>query len=175
MQSGRMRPFICVGVAYLFVAIVGPILVIMLTGMERDGGLHTGWTAKGVWWSFVAGAVGALGALGMLLAFNFGGRPHYVPPLIFGLAPVVNTFFTLAVNPGLRDQLRNDLVRGSFFTAGLLLVAVGAVTVLIAAPKTSPKPPASAAVAPSDKAEPPAPAAETPAPSNPITSSDNQS
>jgi hypothetical protein len=107
----------------------------------------------------------------MLLAFNFGGKPHYVPPLIFGLAPVVNTFFTLGVNPALRDQLRGDLVRGSFFTAGLLLVAVGAVTVLIAAPKTAPKPPTSAALAPAEKAEPPA--SSTAAPSQPTPSPDS--
>jgi hypothetical protein len=60
--------------------------------------------------------------------------------LIFGLAPVVNTFFTLGVNRELRDQLRGDLLRGSFFAAGLMLVAVGAVVVLVAAPKAAPRP-----------------------------------
>jgi hypothetical protein len=155
MGSGRLRPFICVGIAYLVVAVVGPILVVVLTGMEKEGGLHLGWTAKGVWWSFVAGTAGALGALGMILAFNFGGKPHYVPPLIFGLAPVVNTFFTLSMSRDLREQLRHDALRGSFFAAGLLLVAVGAVTVLVAAPKAGPKPPATAAQAPPAE-EPPA-------------------
>jgi hypothetical protein len=159
----------------LLVAVVGPILVVTLTGMEREGGLHTGWTAKGVWWSFVAGGAGALGALGMLLAFNFGGKPHYVPPLIFGLAPVVNTFFTLAVNPGLRDQLRGDLVRGSFFTAGLLLVAVGAVTVLVAAPKATPKPPASTAQAEMAPAKPEPAAAEAPPESQRTQPTDRES
>lgn len=138
MESGRMRPFICVGIAYVVVAVVGPILVISVLGMENEGGLLAGWTMKGIWWSFIAGVVGALGALGMLLAFNFGGKPHYVPPLIFGLAPVVNTFFTLSMNAQLREQLSNNLVRSSFFGAGLLMVAVGAVTVLVAAPKGGP-------------------------------------
>jgi hypothetical protein len=138
MESGRMRPFICVGIAYVVVAVIGPILVISVFGMEKGEGLLAGWTMKGIWWSFVAGVVGALGALGMLLAFNFGGKPHYVPPLIFGLAPVVNTFFTLSMNAQLREQLSNNLVRSSFFGAGLLMVAVGAVTVLVAAPKGGP-------------------------------------
>ncbi|MDA1050357.1 MAG: hypothetical protein O3C40_07730 [Planctomycetota bacterium] len=138
MESGRMRPFICVGIAYVVVAVIGPILVISVFGMEKGDGILAGWTMKGVWWSFVAGVVGALGALGMLLAFNFGGKPHYVPPLIFGLAPVVNTFFTLSMNAQLREQLRNNLVQSSLFGAGLLMVAVGAVTVLIAAPKGGP-------------------------------------
>jgi hypothetical protein len=138
MESGRMRPFICVGIAYLLVAVVGPILVISVFGMEKGEGLMAGWTMKGIWWSFIAGVVGALGALGMLLAFNFGGKPHYVPPLIFGLAPVVNAFFTISMNAQLREQLAQNIVRSSFFGAGLLMVAVGAVTVLVAAPKGGP-------------------------------------
>ncbi|HUG68872.1 MAG TPA: hypothetical protein VMM76_14080 [Pirellulaceae bacterium] len=154
MESGRMRPFICVGIAYVVVAVIGPILVISVFGMEKGEGLLAGWTMKGIWWSFIAGVFGALGALGMLLAFNFGGKPHYVPPLIFGLAPVVNTFFTLSMNAQLREQLSNNLVRSSFFGAGLLMVAVGAVTVLVAAPKGGPPkavPPADAAAEESDR------------------------
>lgn len=145
MGSGRLRPFICVGIAYVVIAVLGPILVMALTGMEKGSGLFSGWTVSGVWWSFIAGGAGALGALGMILAFNFGGKPHYVPPLIFGLAPVVNTFFALSMNPALREQLRASAFQSSAFGAGLLMVAVGAVTVLVAAPKASPKP---AAVAP---------------------------
>ncbi|MGE0759079.1 MAG: hypothetical protein AB7F89_04520 [Pirellulaceae bacterium] len=163
MGSGRMRPFICVGLAYLVVAVIGPILLIMLTGMERGDGLHRGWTATGVWWSFIAGAAGAVGALGMLLAFNFGGKPHYVPPLIFGLAPVVNTAYTMAINPDLRAQLKNNVLQGSLYGAGLLLVAVGAVVVLIAAPKAGPKITPPPHVAPAPAAESPAPAPSNPA------------
>lgn len=140
MGSGRLRPFICVGFAYIVVAIVGPILVMMVTDMERGEGITWGWTMKGVWWSFIAGTAGALGALGMILAFNFGGKPHYVPPLIFGLAPVVNTFFALSLNPQLRTQLATSPIQSSFFGAGLLMVAIGAVVVLVAAPKASLKP-----------------------------------
>lgn len=144
MGSGRMRPFICVGIAYLMVAVVGPILLISVFGMEKGAGLFHGWTPSGIWWSFIAGIAGAFGALGMLLAFNFGGKPHYVPPLIFGLAPVVNAFFTISMNAQLREQLAQNVVRSSFFGAGLLMVAVGAVTVLVAAPKGGPPKPAPA-------------------------------
>jgi hypothetical protein len=162
MGSGRMRPFICVGIAYVMVAVVGPILIMKFLGMENEGGLHSGWTASGFSWSFAAGTAGALGALGMLLAFNFGGNASYVPPLIFGLAPVVNTFFTLSMNPSLREQLAGNLVRSSFFGAGLLMVAVGAVTVLVAAPKAGPKPAAPAATAKAPPAEAAPAAAQTP-------------
>jgi len=161
MGSGRLRPFICVGLAYIVIAIVGPIVVMMLTGMEKGEGLMSGWTTRGIWWSFIAGGAGALGALGMILAFNFGGRPHYVPPLIFGLAPVVNTIFTLSMNAQLRDQLRDNVLRGSFFGAGLLMVAVGAVTVLVAAPKAGPKPAAPSAAAEKAAAESPEKDAES--------------
>lgn len=147
MGSGRLRPFICVGIAYVLVAIVGPIVVMMMTGMEREGGLASGWTAWGVVWSLIAGVAGALGALGMILAFNFGGKPSYVPPLIFGLAPVVNTFFAMYLNPTLWTSMTP--VRASFFGAGLILVAVGAVTVLVFAPKAGP--PAAAKQAPASE------------------------
>ncbi len=135
MGSGRLRPFICVGVAYVLVAIVGPVLLMLFAGMEVKSGesVAGGWTMYGVWWSLIAGTAGALGALGMILAFNFGGTPNYVPPLIFGLAPVVNTFFSMYLNPKLWSGISST--RGSFFFAGLILVAVGAVTVLVFAPK----------------------------------------
>ncbi len=38
---------------------------------------------------------GALGALGIILAINFGGNPIYVAPLVFGSAPVINSFLTI--------------------------------------------------------------------------------
>src|SRR5438876_10106356 len=46
MGSGRLRPFICVGIAYVIIAIVGPILLMTLTGMENEGGLASGWTNR---------------------------------------------------------------------------------------------------------------------------------
>src|SRR5687768_9095701 len=86
MGSGRLRPFICVGIAYLLVAIVGPIVVMYLTGMEMDTakgkGLSHGWTVNGIIWSTIAGGVGALGAFTLIMAINYGGKasPIYVMP-----------------------------------------------------------------------------------------------
>jgi hypothetical protein len=133
MGSGRLRPFICVGVAYLLVAIVGPIVVMYLAGMELESskgrGLHHGWTASGILWSTLAGGVGALGAFTLIMALSWGGKsgPLYVMPIVFGLAPMVSTFVSMSVNRNLQIS--------PFFAAGLLLLAVGAVTVLITAPK----------------------------------------
>lgn len=130
MGSGRLRPFICVGIAYLLVAIIGPIIVMYVTGMEREKGLFYGWTMSGFTWSVIAGGVGALGAFTLIMAINYGGprSPIYVMPLVFGFAPIVSTFTTMYLNKTL-NQI------SPFFAAGLILVAAGAVTVLLTAPK----------------------------------------
>jgi hypothetical protein len=88
------------------------------------------WTNPvGTFWSLAGGAAGAIGALGIIMAFNFGGKPIYVMPLVFGLAPVINTFTTI-----ISSQI--SLASASpLFYAGLIIVAVGAVTVLVFAPK----------------------------------------
>lgn len=133
--EGRMRPFICVGFAYLLVAIVGPILVMYSMGIDRGEGLFHGWTVRGIIWSTLAGAVGALGAFTLLMALGAGGAPStiYVMPLVFGVAPVISTFTSMYMN--------NLLGKISpFFAAGLILVAAGAITILITAPKPAKKP-----------------------------------
>jgi len=132
--EGRLRPFICVGIAYLLVAIVGPIVVMYTTGIDRGQGLFHGWTVSGILWSTFAGGVGALGAFTLLLALGAGGAPStvYVMPLVFGFAPLVSTLFSMYLN--------NLLGKISpFFAAGLILIAAGAITILIAAPKPQKK------------------------------------
>lgn len=139
MGSGRLRPFICVGIAYVIIAIIGPILVMMLTGMENEQGLAHGWANRGfsgIFWSLMGGAAGALGALGVILALNYGGQPGYVMPVVFGCAPIVNTAFTMYF-AGTYKHL--EPVRGSLYFAGLLLVVMGASLVLMFAPKAAPK------------------------------------
>jgi hypothetical protein len=127
--EGRLRPFICVGIAYLLVAIVGPIAVMYTTGIDRGSGLFSGWTFQGIVWSVLAGAVGALGAFTLIMALGAGGpsSPVYVMPIVFGVAPVVSAFTSM--------YLSNNYKISPFFAAGLILVAVGAVTILITAPR----------------------------------------
>jgi hypothetical protein len=78
------------------------------------------------------------------MAFNFGGKPIYVMPLVFGVAPVINTFVSVLTNPKLSFADASP-----FFYAGLIIVAVGAVVVLVFAPK-----PKHAAHAPAHSPEP---------------------
>jgi hypothetical protein len=132
--GGRLRPFICVGIAYLLVAIVGPIVVMYTTGIDKGAGLFSGWTFNGILWSILAGGVGALGAFTLIAALGAGGpsSPVYVMPLVFGLAPVVSAFTSMYIN--------NTFSKISpFFAAGLILVAAGAVTTLLTAPKPTKK------------------------------------
>ncbi len=134
MGSGRLRPFICVGIAYFFVAIVGPLVLMMMFGNETsDKSLWQGWTFTGILWSLAGGAAGALGAFGIILALNYGGSPTFVMPMVFGIAPVINTFIMMTVNRKWHEFSQNP-----FFAAGLILVAVGAVTVLLSAPRVKP-------------------------------------
>ncbi len=124
MQSA-LRPFICVGIAYFLIAVLIPL--ILLRRGERGG-----WTSKGTLWSLLAGTVGALGALAVILALRFGGKPIYVMPLVFGGAPVVNTLLTAFMNKSF-SQLKAP------FLAGLILVITGAVVVLVFKPQPQPQ------------------------------------
>jgi hypothetical protein len=135
MHHSRLRPLICVGLAYFLIAVVVGYLWLAATGEAST------FNFTGTFWSLMGGAAGAIGALGIIMAFNFGGKPVYVMPLVFGGAPVVNTFFTITAS-GLWDQVN------ALFVAGLMLVIAGAAMVLVFAPKGSP---------------PPKPAAPTPA------------
>lgn len=94
MGGSRMRPFLCVGIAYFFMAVVLPCILIPALGKEF-GNWTTPEMTKGLLWSLAGGAAGALGALGIVLAFHFGGKPIFVMPVVFGLAPIVNTVTTV--------------------------------------------------------------------------------
>ncbi|MFM7107388.1 MAG: hypothetical protein ACKOZU_02100 [Planctomycetaceae bacterium] len=131
-MHSSLRPFVCVGAAYFVIAIVVPL------GLLARGGERGGWTTRGVLWSLAAGAAGACGALGVILALGFGGRPIYVMPLVFGGAPVVNTLLSALMNRAF-GQLKAP------FLAGLVLVILGAVTVLVFKPQASAHPPAAVA------------------------------
>lgn len=141
-MHSSLRPFMCVGAAYFLIAVLIPAVLLLRWG-ERGG-----WTTKGVVWSLLAGAAGALGALGVILALGFGGRPIYVMPLVFGGAPVVNTLLTAVMNRGF-GQLKPP------FLAGLLLVVTGAVTVLLFKPQAAAHAPPPAATAADASAGPP--------------------
>jgi uncharacterized membrane protein len=126
MGLGRMRPFLCVGLAYFIIAIVAPIVVMQVAGVEKGNGIFSGWKWDGIVWSFGGGAVGALGAFALIMALN-NGPPVRVMPIVFGVAPIVS------VAVGMYFNRTFDKI-SPFFFVGLLLVSMGAVTILLTAP-----------------------------------------
>lgn len=141
MGHSRLRPLLCVGLAYFAIAVLAPQALLASWLPEES---H--YNVSGTLWSLAGGAAGAIGALGIILAFNYGGKPVYVMPLVFGGAPVVTTLEALWVRGGFEGVPPTTL--GGFF-AGLLLVIAGAALVLMFGPKGAPPAPAAAALAPS--------------------------
>ncbi len=122
MHHSRMRPLVCVGIAYFIIAVILPYFFL------GEMGEASTYRSLGTLWSLLGGTFGAVGALGIIMAFNSGGRPVYVMPLVFGGAPVINTLVAIS----LTDQWSKV---SPFFWAGLILVIAGAVMVLVLAPR----------------------------------------
>ena len=63
------------------------------------GAAFSGYTSSGMWWSLIAGIMGAIGAFGVLLAFGAKGSPAVVMAIVFAGAPVVNAVYGLIQHP----------------------------------------------------------------------------
>ena len=92
-QNGRMKAFLFVGIAYFLVAVLAPLALLLLSGASWS------YPAKGMLWSLIAGILGAVGALGVLLAFGAKGNPAVVMTIVFAGAPVVNAIVSLLLHP----------------------------------------------------------------------------
>lgn len=132
--NGRIKAFLFVGIAYVLVAVLAPLAILVSA--------KASWTfpPKGLWLSLLAGTAGAIGALCVLLAFGAKGNPAVVMSLVFAGAPVVNAVVALWMHPpeGGFGTLRWQ------FLLGILLAAVGGLLVMRYRPP-SPAPGAPAA------------------------------
>ena len=90
---GRYKAFLLVGVAYMIVAVLAPLLVLKAQGASFS------FPSKGVWISLFAGTLGAIGAFGILLAFGAKGSPAVVMSIVFAGAPVVNAVAAMLMHP----------------------------------------------------------------------------
>jgi hypothetical protein len=112
-----LRALLCVGVAYFLIGVLVPVL--MLAAQGQLGGFNVAGSITAT----VAGALGALGAVCIILAFRAGGLPTYVMPLVFGGAPLVNVLVSMALHPP-------RTAPSPMLYLGFLLAATGAYLVL---------------------------------------------
>jgi len=136
--GGRLASILCVGVAYFVLAVVIPV-VLMAT---RDDA-RPDWKTNGLVFSGLAGVAGAIGAICVIFAskaavdsakvqgINPATYRIYIAPLIFALAPAINTLLSLVWHPKPGEPFHFDLeMPGWKLPAGIILVAIGTFLVL---------------------------------------------
>jgi hypothetical protein len=137
--GGRLASILCVGVAYFVLAVVVPVL---LMGLRDDA--RPEWKTNGLIFSGLAGVAGAVGAICVIFAskaavdaaradgINPATYRIYIAPLIFALAPAINTLLSLVWHPQPGDPWHFGFhVPGWKLPAGIVLVAVGTFLVLM--------------------------------------------
>jgi hypothetical protein len=112
-----LKALLCVGVAYFLIGVIVPVV-----GLSSQNSLSEFNTA-GLITATVAGALGAIGAVCIILAFRTGGLPIYVMPLVFGGAPIVNVIVTMFIHPP------KSAINPMLFV-GFVLASIGAGMVL---------------------------------------------
>jgi hypothetical protein len=138
--ASRMLGVLCVGVAYFVIGVVFPLiyLYVMTPAEQRPSP-----TTNGLLFSGLAGVAGAVGAICVIFASKeataaatrAGLDPAtyrlYIAPLIFGLAPVINTLVSLIWHPGKGEPFHFGFdVPGWKLWVGIILVGAGAALVL---------------------------------------------
>ena len=130
--NGRYKAFLFVGIAYFLTAVLAPLALLLAKGASWS------YPAQGMWWSLIAGIVGAIGAFGVLLAFGAKGTPAVVMSIVFAGAPVVNAIYALILHPPAGGW---GSIKPQFF-AGILLAALGGCLVTFYKPNPAPAKPA---------------------------------
>ncbi len=154
--ASRLAAILCVGVSYFIIAIVFPGIYLYLT----PAAAQPNWkSATGLTLSGLAGAAGAIGAICVIFATKAAieaakatGRPPatyklYIAPLIFGLAPIINTLVSMVWHPVVGNPWKTELIMPHWtLWLGIVLVGLGAALVLYSkelsesAPAVGPKP-----------------------------------
>src|SRR5262249_14557282 len=137
--AARIMAILCVGVAYFAIAVVFPLVYLyVFTPPEQRPSM----TTTGLVFSSLAGVAGAVGALCVIFAPKSAVAPGqasgvnyklYIAPLIFGLAPVINTLISTLWHPRKGEPFHFDVVMPDWkLWVGILLVGLGAALVLFA-------------------------------------------
>jgi hypothetical protein len=146
----RVMAVLCVGMAYFVIGVLFP-LFLFLSGRVEWPTL----TGTGMSFTSLAGAAGAIGAICVVFATKSaiesarksGLDPTsyrlYIAPLIFGLAPVINTLVSVIWHPGKGEPFHFGLeVPGWKLWVGIVLVGLGAALVLFSKEETEAHKPA---------------------------------
>lgn len=138
--ASRILAILCVGIAYFIIGVVFPLVYLyVLTPSEQRPEMN----ANGLLFSSLAGAAGALGAICVIFASKSATQTAvqaqlppatyrlYIAPMIFGLAPLINTLVSLVWHPGKGEPLHFGFdVPGWKLWAGIILVGAGAALIL---------------------------------------------
>jgi drug/metabolite transporter (DMT)-like permease len=135
--NGRIKAFLFVGVAYFLTAMLAPLLLLKMNGATWS------FPSRGLWWSLIAGIVGAIGAFSVLLAFGAKGTPVVVMSIIFAGAPIVNALYGLIGHPPPGGW---GTIKPQFYL-GIALAALGGCLVSYYKPAPAPPKPQDAHVA----------------------------
>jgi hypothetical protein len=129
---------LCVGVAYFVIGVLFPLAMFMTGQYEWPEMKQTGLV-----FASLAGVAGAVGAICVIFASKAavvaatsqkmppGTYRLFIAPLIFGLAPVINTLVSMVWQPRPGEPFHFGLeVPGWKLWVGIILVGVGAALVL---------------------------------------------
>ena len=137
--NGRIAAILCVGLAYFVLGVVLPLILFASGQLEWP-------EIKGnaVAFSSLAGVAGAVGAMCVVFATSTSiaaareaGLPPtsyklYIAPIIFGLAPVINTLISSVWHPSQKDGWANFHFEmpNPLLLVGIVFVGLGAALVL---------------------------------------------
>lgn len=156
--GGRLASILCVGIAYFVMAVLVPLVMMQL---REDA--QPDWKPNGLLFSGLAGVMGAVGAICVIFASKAavdaakfeGVNPAtyriYIAPLIFCLAPMINTLMSLIWHPKPGEPWNFHLEMPAWqLPVGIALIAAGVFLVLYSkeaaeaakgGPKPAPPPP----------------------------------
>jgi hypothetical protein len=134
--NARLMAILCVGVAYFVIGVLFP-LALFLTGRYAWPEMRT----TGLVFSALAGVAGAVGAICVIFATqsaraaagptNPDAYRLFIAPLIFGLAPVINTVVSTFWHPARGEPFHFRVTMPHpLLWVGILLVGAGAALVL---------------------------------------------
>jgi hypothetical protein len=136
--GGRLASILCVGVAYFVLAVLIPVAL-----MATRDDAQAAWKPTGLTFAGLAGIMGAVGAICVIFASKAavdvakleGIEPAtyrvYIAPLIFCLAPLINTILSLVWHPRPGDPFNFEFEIPNWkLPLGILLMAAGTFLVL---------------------------------------------